>query len=204
MIKASQVQCFSFIVAECFLNVRATRLLYGLGLLSSAGTLQPGSHPCDRRNAWKIPACTIFNLELDRGRGGWSIAPLHKASHSTYYAVRSQHSACQYGCQWRLHGNMELHGNKWFLIKLGKESGTCMGSPFYLCFCFPQRCDIIHKLGKTHPDMTLLNSLQQFLQIKMYTNAQSVMREVHISCSGNRENCRLQGAFKSVRQDVCR
>lgn len=38
----------------------------------------------------------------------------------------------------------------------------------------------------------------------MYTKPQSFMREACICCSDNRENCRLQGAFKSIRQDVCR
>lgn len=82
MIKVFEVQCFSFLVAEWFLTVRATRFLYGF-LLSCAGTLQTGSHPCDRRKALKIPACNTFQLELDRGRGGWSIVPSHNASHST-------------------------------------------------------------------------------------------------------------------------
>lgn len=73
-------------------------------------------------------------------------------------AVRSLHSAGQYSCQWGLHGNMELHGSTWFMLKFGKENGSCTGSSFHLCFCFPQRyqdtwrSDIIHRLGKTHPD----------------------------------------------------
>lgn len=51
--------------------------------------------------------------------------------------------------------------------------------------------------------MTVLNSPQRFLWIKVHTKLQSFMREQNMFCSNNKEDCSVLGAFKSIKADVC-
>lgn len=94
-----------------------------------------------RRKTWKIPGCNFLPLDLGRDGGGWSIPPFQKASHSIGEPPTAQimllgvytepvntiasgdyMATCNY---------MATHG---VLLKLGKEKGSCTGSPFCLYF----------------------------------------------------------------------
>lgn len=110
-------------------------------------------------------------------------------------------------------------------LKVGKEKGSCAGSPFHIYFCFLWRyhdiwrSDNIHNLRETNPIVQINSILWQFLgptgnpqprqcwillrsSFKLRCT-QSFEMEVYTFCSNSGENCRLQGALKSIKQDVC-